>query len=47
MISTSCIFSTGEKKCTPMKFSGRELASARPVIGKVEVLDPNTAASPN
>ena len=36
--------STGEKKCTPMKLSGRSLASARPVIGKVDVFEPNTAA---
>ena len=45
MISTSCILSTGEKKWMPMKFSGRSLASARPVIGKVEVFEPNTALS--
>jgi hypothetical protein len=43
MISTSIILSTGEKKWMPMKSSGRTLASARPVIGRVEVLEPNTA----
>ena len=45
MISTSGIFSTGEKKCRPMKFSGRAEASARPVIGRVEVLEANTASA--
>ena len=45
MISTSGIFSTGEKKCRPMKCSGRADASARPVIGRVEVLDANTASA--
>ena len=44
MISTSGIFSTGEKKCRPMNWSGRDDASARPVIGKVEVLEANTAS---
>ena len=44
MISTSAIFSTGEKKCMPMKCSGRADASARPVIGRVEVLEANTAS---
>src|SRR5215471_6066091 len=43
MISTSGIFSTGEKKCRPMKWSGRDEDSARPVIGKVEVLEAKTA----
>ena len=43
MISTSGILSTGEKKCRPMKFFGLALASARPVIGSVEVFDANTA----
>ena len=43
MISTSGIFSTGEKKCRPMNWSGRDEASARPVIGRVEVFDANTA----
>ena len=28
-----------------MKFFGRTLTSARPVIGRVEVLEPNTAVS--
>ena len=46
MISTSGIFSTGEKKCRPMKWSGRDEASARPVIGRVEVFDANTASAP-
>ncbi len=43
MISTSGIFSTGEKKCRPMNCSGRDEASARPVIGRVEVFEANTA----
>jgi hypothetical protein len=47
MISTSIILSTGEKKWTPMKFSGRTLASARLVIGRVLVLEPNTASGPS
>jgi hypothetical protein len=42
MISTSGIFSTGEKKWMPMKFFGRFDALARPVIGSVEVLLANT-----
>ena len=44
MISTSGIFSTGEKKCSPMKWSGCDDASASPVMGKVEVLEANTAS---
>jgi len=36
--------STGEKKWRPMKFSGRVLASARPVIGRVEVLEAKIAS---
>jgi hypothetical protein len=44
MISTSGILSTGLKKCRPMKFAGRALAWARPVMGSVEVLDANTAS---
>ena len=39
MISTSCILSTGLKKCRPMKRSGSALALARSVIGMVEVFD--------
>ena len=38
MISTSIIFSTGEKKWMPMKFSGFCEVSASEVIGSVEVL---------
>ena len=38
MISTSFILSTGLKKWMPTNFSGRALALARPVIGRVEVL---------
>ncbi len=45
MISTSPILSTGEKKWTPMNLSGRTLTSARPVIGRVEVLEPKMASS--
>ena len=37
--------STGEKKWMPMKLAGRTDTSARPVIGRVEVLEPNTAVS--
>ena len=44
MISTSGILSTGEKKCRPMKSSGRSTPSARPVIGSVEVLEPSSAS---
>ena len=43
MISTSCMRSTGEKKCRPMNCSGRFDASASPVIGRVEVFDATTA----
>ena len=46
MISTSIILSTGEKKCTPMKFFGSFDCSASDVIGKVEVFEPNTTLSP-
>ena len=38
MTSTSCIFSTGEKKCRPMKFFGAWLTFARSVIGMADVL---------
>ena len=46
MISTSIILSTGEKKCTPMKFFGSFDPSASDVIGNVEVFEPNTTLSP-
>jgi hypothetical protein len=46
MISTSSIFSTGEKKWMPMKFFGRSLCSARPVIGSVEVLEAKMVLGP-
>ena len=39
MISTSDILSTGEKNWIPMKSSCRLTPLARPVIGRVEVLD--------
>ena len=45
MISSSGILSTGEKKCSPMKSAGRDTPSARPVIGRVEVLEPSRAPS--
>ena len=44
MISSSGILSTGEKKCRPMKSSGRETFSASPVIGSVEVFEPSSAS---
>ena len=44
MISTSCILSTGEKKCRPTNLSGLAQAWASPVIGSVEVFDANTAS---
>ena len=44
-ISTSGIFSAGEKKCIPMKLALRELASANSVIGSEEVLDAKIAES--
>ena len=40
MISTSGILSTGEKKWMPMKSSCRFTPVARPVIGSVEVFEP-------
>ena len=46
MISTSGILSTGEKKWTPTKSSGRPTPRASALIGKVEVLDPSTASVP-
>ena len=39
MISTRGIRSTGEKKCRPMKWLGRLLASASPLIGSVDVFE--------
>ena len=44
MISTSGILSTGEKKCIPMKSSGRLTPSASSVIGSVEVLEHSSAS---
>jgi hypothetical protein len=44
MISTSGILSTGEKKCIPMKSSGRFTPSASSVIGSVEVLEHSSAS---
>ena len=46
MISTSIILSTGEKKCTPMKFSGLSEVSASEVIGSVEVLVAKITSGP-
>ena len=43
-ISSSGILSTGEKKCRPMKSSGRSTPSARPVTGSVEVFEPSRAS---
>ena len=45
MISMRFILSTGEKKCSPMKSSGRVTPSASPVIGSVEVFDASSAPS--
>ena len=39
MISSSGILSTGQKKCRPMKSSGRSTPSASSVIGSVEVFE--------
>ena len=47
MISTNGIRSTGEKKCRPMKRSGRAEACASPVIGRVEVLLAKNASAPS
>ncbi|CAM5728263.1 hypothetical protein SVIOM74S_09937 [Streptomyces violarus] len=44
MISTSGILSTGEKKCRPMKSTGRDTPSARTVMGRVEVLEQSRAS---
>ena len=44
MISTSSILSTGEKKWMPMNFAGSFACSANDVIGRVEVLEPNTTS---
>ena len=45
MISSSGILSTGLKKCSPMKSSGRDTPSASWVIGSVEVFDPSSASA--
>jgi hypothetical protein len=45
MISTRPILSTGEKKWMPMNEAGRTDAFDRPVIGRVEVLEPKMAVS--
>ncbi len=44
MISTSIIFSTGEKKWMPTNSSGRPDALARPEIGSVEVFEAKIAS---
>ncbi len=44
MISTSGILSTGEKKCMPMKSSGRFTAPESSVIGSVEVFEASSAS---
>jgi hypothetical protein len=44
-ISSSGILSTGEKKCMPMKSAGREIPSASPVMGSVEVFEANSDPS--
>ena len=44
MISTSRIFGTGEKKCSPMNRDGSPTADASPVIGNVDVFDAITAS---
>ena len=46
MISTSSIFSTGEKKWMPTNCSGRREALASPEIGSVEVLEAKIASGP-
>ena len=46
MISTSCILSTGEKKCSPMKSLGRVAKPWRLVIGRVEVLEQSRVFGP-
>ncbi|MNL36329.1 hypothetical protein D3C87_1584040 [compost metagenome] len=46
MISTNGIFSTGLKKCRPMNLLWSGTAVARPLIGRVEVLDAITASAP-
>jgi hypothetical protein len=45
MISSSGIFSTGEKKCSPITCPGRDDASASRAMGMVEVLEPSTRSS--
>ena len=44
MISTSIIFSTGEKKWMPMNLPWALNSSASEVIGSVEVLEPKIAS---
>ena len=43
IISSNGIFSTGEKKCRPIKFSRFRTPAASSVMGKVDVLEPSTA----
>ena len=43
MISTRGMRSTGEKKCRPIKLCGRADCSAKPVIGRVDVLEAKIA----
>ena len=45
MISTSIIFSTGEKKWMPMNFDWSFHSSASELIGSVEVLEAKIAPS--
>ncbi len=47
MTSTSIILSTGEKKWTPMKFSGFCADSASEAIGRVEVLEAKITSPPS
>ena len=44
MISTSIIFSTGEKKWMPMNFAWSLNSSASELIGRVEVLEAKIAS---
>ena len=46
MISTSFIFSTGEKKCRPMKSAGRSRRDCSEVIGRVEVFEHISVSGP-
>ena len=45
MISSRGIFSTGEKKCSPMNRSGCADALARSVMGSAEVLEAQMLSS--